>query len=141
MAEALFKDILKKQGHNADNWTVLSAGTWYHTSYPAAKHSIEVMKDRGLDIRNHRSRNIAEMWLEDFDLILTMEKDQKEALQVEFPGIRRRIYLLSEMIDSTVDIADPVGGVVEDFEDTAVLLENTLSEGFSKILSLLKLKP
>ena len=140
MAEALFKDIVKKQCHDADNWTILSAGTWYHTPYPAAKHSIEVMKDRGLDIRKHQSRNIAEMWLEDFDLILTMEKDQKDALQIEFPGIRRRIYMLSEMIDSKADIADPIGGVVEDFEDTAILLENTLIDGFPKILSLLKLK-
>ena len=141
MAEALFRDIVNKKRHDADNWTILSAGTWYHSTHPADKFSIEAMKDRGLDIKNHRSRNIAEMWLEDFDLILTMEKDQKEALQIEFPGIRRRIYMISEMVGSETDIADPIGGMFEDFEDTAVLLENTLEEGFPEILSLLKLKP
>ena len=141
MAEALFRDIVKKQRQDADKWTILSAGTWYHNTHPADKFSVETMQNRGLDIKNHRSRNIAEMWLEDFDLILTMEKDQKEALQIEFPGIRRRIYLISEMIGSTMDIADPIGGMLEDFEDTAVLLEKTLEEGFPKILSLLKLKP
>ena len=45
------------------------------------------MSQRGLDIRDHRSRTVTAEMLESSDLILTMETGHKEALQVEFPSL------------------------------------------------------
>ena len=137
MAEAIFRDIVNKKCQTAGKWTIQSAGTWTKSAFPAAERSIQVMKKRGLDITTHRSKSISNIWMEDFDLVLTMETGQKEALHVEFPGLSHKVFLISEMINSTMDINDPMGKSTRDFEETAVLIENILTEGFPRILTLL----
>jgi hypothetical protein len=44
--------------------------------------------------------------------------------------------MLSEMVDKKMDIADPIGSPLEDYEDTARELDHMLSLGFKKIISL-----
>jgi protein-tyrosine-phosphatase len=67
-----------------------------------------------------------------------MEKGQKEALQIEFPGISERVYTVSEMVGDDFDIRDPIGGPLVDFQETADELERILKEGYSKITQLAK---
>ena len=76
--------------------------------------------------------------LEQFDLILTMEQSHKEALQVEFPGVRKRVYLLSEMVDCVYDIKDPISRGLGEFEDTAREFDLIFENGFGKIEDLAK---
>ena len=135
LAMALFRD--KMEGE-PDEWRVESAGTWALTGEPAAQKSQQVLAERGLDVSEHRARSVSLELLSSFNLILTMEKGHKEALQVEFPGISDRVYMLSEMIGSGFDIHDPIGGPLVDFQDTAEELERILTEGFEKIYRLAK---
>jgi protein-tyrosine-phosphatase len=62
-----------------------------------------------------------------------MERGHKDALQDEFPGRSGRIYMLSEMVGQEEDIADPIGGSLEEYEAAARQLELILNEGFLKI--------
>jgi protein-tyrosine-phosphatase len=135
MAMGLFKARLKDDGRE---WRVESAGTWAMDGAPAAENTQKVVARRGVDISEHRSRIVSGELLEQFDLILAMEQHQKEALQVEFPEVKDRVYLLSEMVDGIYDIKDPIGGRLSEFEDTAEEVDLIFDRGFEKIRDLTK---
>ena len=127
LAEALFREMVSAQ---AQKWEIASAGTWASAGQRAAKNTREILTQRGIDVSNHRSQPVARELLEMFPLILVMEKGHKEALRVEFPDLASRVYLLSEMVGEQLDIYDPIGGSLFDFEDMAKEVERYLQDGF-----------
>jgi protein-tyrosine phosphatase len=90
-------------------WTVASAGLWAEAGRPAARGLAEWS---GLpEIVHHRSRPVSAELLAAADLVLVMERSQKEALALEFPNSAGRIYLLSELSSRLAyDIPDPALG-------------------------------
>ena len=92
------------------------------------------MQERGIDISTHRSRIVNEKIVNTADLILTMEKGQKEALRAEFAQISDKIFLLTEMDGLGYDIPDPIGMNRQEFEKTAADLENLITKGKREIL-------
>jgi protein-tyrosine phosphatase len=137
MAAAIFRLILeRKLGESSPAWKVESAGTWALDGKPAAAGAQQAVLDMGIDISLHRSRLISDRLLRSFDLILTMESGQKEALRAEFGETARHVYMLSEMADMAHDIRDPIGGSKTDYRETADELEQLLSLGFYKIYRL-----
>lgn len=108
IAAACFKDELGKRERERD-WQILSAGTWTTNGLPAMPEAILEARLLGLDIRAHRSQVVTQDLVQKADLILVMERGQKEALQVEFPAHRHKVALLTEVADGSVqDISDPV---------------------------------
>ncbi len=71
--------------------------------------------------------------METYNLILTMERGQKEALQMAFPNQANKVYLLTEMVGGYWEIVDPIGGPLIDFEDTAREIEQILLVGYKRI--------
>ncbi len=130
MAMALWR--VKVNPSEAD-WRIESAGTWAMAGQPAIVRAQAVLREIGLAISDHRSRAIDADMLLSFNLILTMEQGQKEALCVEFPKIARRVYKLSEMIDADYDIQDPVGGSDADFRKTLLEIDHILTAGSERI--------
>ncbi len=96
------------------------------------------MIESGWDISDHLSQIVSAELLRSFNLILTMEPGHKEALQIEFPEVARRVYLLSEMIGMTFVIIDPVGGEIDEYRVTAREIDRIISDGFDKIANLAK---
>jgi protein-tyrosine phosphatase len=94
---------------NPDEWQVSSAGVWATEGLPAARGLAEWS---GLpEMAAHRSRAVDVAMLEAADLVLVMERGQKEALSHEFPEVAGRVYLLSEMSARVAfDIPDPALG-------------------------------
>ncbi len=135
MACALFKRRLETEP-DKESWRVESAGTWAMDGEDAAPKSQAVLLEKGINLDGHKSRTVTREVLRTFDLILTMEQGQKEALQVEFPEISRRVFLFSEMAGYRYDIADPIGGSLSDFRNTANELEDLIERGFSRICQL-----
>jgi protein-tyrosine-phosphatase len=135
MASAIFKSKLGTKSAK-EGWRTDSAGTWAAVGAPASIHAQEVMQAWGLDITNHRSKPIDSDLLSSADLVLTMERNHKDALQAEFPSLSDRIFMLSEMVGREEDIVDPIGGSLADYEDTARELDDILNGGFKKILRL-----
>ncbi|HEY7334137.1 MAG TPA: arsenate reductase ArsC [Bryobacteraceae bacterium] len=75
MAEGLLR-------HDAGNrFTVESAGTKPSTVRPEA---IAVMKEVGIDITSHRSKNVDEFAGQDFDYVVTVCDNAKESCPVFF---------------------------------------------------------
>lgn len=135
MAEALFQ-IRVAQRLPPSNWRIASAGVWALEGRPAAQHAQTVMAERGLDIRQHRARSTDRELVRSFDLILTMEQGHREALRAAFPEIAGRVYLLSQVAGSSGNVADPIGGSLEEFRQVADAIDNLLEKGFEQIVEL-----
>jgi len=79
---------------------------------------------------------VSEAALSKYDLVLVMEQGHKEAIISEFPSVRSRVHLISEVVDDLChDIPDPADAAV-DAVRTACLLMEMIERGFSKICEL-----
>lgn len=136
MAASLFRARLMMGDPAWRNWRVDSAGTWASPGRPAALEAQQVLQRRGLDVSLHRSRLVTADLLRRFQLVLTMEQGQKEAILLDFPQFEGRVFMLSEMADQTVNVADPVGGTYIEFERTADIIDSWLSKGMDRIRKL-----
>jgi protein-tyrosine-phosphatase len=133
MASAILKQKVSKL-EEPDDWRIESAGTWASEGIPPVQNTrLTISSLFKTDISDHRSRIVSRGLLNSFNLILTMEKGHKEALQVEFPELAERIFTISEMVDGKNDIQDPIGGTLFDFRETARDLDRILTQGFEKI--------
>jgi len=136
MAVALFLARLQQTQLEWRSWKVESAGTWADFDQPACLEAQQTMARRGLDISFHRSREVNPFLLEQFNLILTMEKGQKEALRFEFPKVADRIFMLSEMTGTEVNVRDPIGEPINVFEAVADQIDSLLIRGMERIIKL-----
>jgi protein-tyrosine-phosphatase len=135
LALALFKQKISG-APDANMWKLDSAGTWAPEGEPASGKSQFLLRERGIGIQDHRSKSVSSELLRSFNLILTMERGQKEALQAEFPDIKNRVYMISEMIGQRFDIDDPYNGTLDDYREAMQEIEQILNMGFDKICSL-----
>lgn len=136
MAEAILKDLLRQDGKEK-LYQVRSAGTWTRDGLSASPLALQAMKELGLDISTHRSRHLTSQDIEGASLIIVMTQDQKEALEVEFPQAREKLFLLSEMAENRYDIDDPSGSNSLTLHRTrAQEIKALLESGYSCILEL-----
>ncbi len=135
MAEVLFRQRLDRAGLG-EGWRVESAGVWAIEGAPATTHSREVMRERGLDLDDHRSQPVGARLLGEFDLILVMEDRHRVSIQRNFPQAADRVYMLTAMIDQAHNIDDPVWGTEETYRSTVKELEDLLDRGFERIVGL-----
>jgi protein-tyrosine-phosphatase len=136
MAEVIFRALLHEQNVWNDTWRVESAGTWAYGGSPAAKNAVVLMARRGLDLYRHRSRTVDAAMLAQFQLILVMEANHKEALLIEFPELDGRVFMLSEMVGQKVSVADPVTKDISFYEACANEMESYMVLGWQRILEL-----
>ncbi len=136
MAEALFLVRLQQYRPDWREWRIESAGTWAERGQPAALEAQQAMARRGLDITGHRSREVTAALLAQFELVLTMEAGQKEALQFEFPDMAGRIYMLSEMSNVQVAVRDPMGESARVYEAAADQIDRLILRGMDRLIKL-----
>jgi arsenate reductase len=82
MAEGLLRQI------GADKFEVFSAGT---KPSVVRGEAIAAMRESGIDISGHRSKDVAEFRGQPFDYVITVCDDAKESCPV-FPGATRRLH-------------------------------------------------
>lgn len=134
LAEAMFCQRLKARGLDGD-WVVESAGTWAYDGQSSPDSVQQVAREYGLDVSDHRARRVSAALLAPFDLILTMQRDHKEGIQVEFPQAARRTFLLSEMVEQRYDVPDP-WDTIDDVRQAARLIDALLTQGYDRIVAL-----
>jgi protein-tyrosine-phosphatase len=135
MAEGLWRSIVAAR-YPDDEWEIASAGTWAVKGLRAMPLAVQTLQEHGLDGRGHRSQPVDAGLLHAYRLILVMTRNHKEALQIEFPRARDRVFLLSEMVGQVYDIDDPVVGGPADYRRTAAQLRDLLEAGAECIRSL-----
>ncbi len=86
-----------------------SASTLGLHDRPAHKHSIKVMSEIGLDIRDHQAQPVTEELVAVADHILVMEIRHAAELRERFPDADEKIMLLGTF-GGLVEINDPLGG-------------------------------
>ncbi|HSD83923.1 MAG TPA: low molecular weight protein arginine phosphatase [Anaerolineae bacterium] len=135
MAEALWKALVGQHGE-AEGWQIQSAGTWTEPGRPATQLAQAVLQRRNLDLSGHRSRPLDAGLLASASLVLVMTRHQRESIQIEFPEMSGKVYLLSQLIDRDFDIEDPYGGSLDDYELCAADLQGILTEGYDRLVAL-----
>ena len=116
MAESIMKHLLNKK--NVKDVKVSSCGIAAAEGQPMSENAIKALKKMQIKPINHKSRQFKESFFDEYNLILTMTKQQKEMF-----GGRKNVFSISE-ITSTADISDPYGMPLENYLITATMLQN-----------------
>ncbi|MGP8126612.1 MAG: low molecular weight phosphatase family protein [Candidatus Bathyarchaeia archaeon] len=116
MAEGIARKMLGPNSH------VESAGTHAQAREPPAANAVKTMRDKfGIDISSHRSRNLKEVRIEDFDYVIAMDENVHEEL-------RSRFSSLGERLMPSWNINDPYGEDLRTYEDTAARIQKHVQE-------------
>ncbi len=116
MAEGILKYLIESK--NIDNINVSSAGTSAYEGENANEKAIEVLRSLGIDIGNHRSRQITNSIIENAHLILTMTNNHKISILKYAPKASKKVFTLKEFVNilneealdgNNLDIHDPFG--------------------------------
>jgi protein-tyrosine phosphatase len=137
LSAAIFKRRLNASGLK-DRFQVESAGTWTLPGQTDPLARITALR-MGLDIEAHRSKLIETEMMTKACLVIVMELGQKEALEVEYPQVRGKVYLLSRLAgEPPYNIADPSGKGLERYLQTGEELIGLINSAFDKICHLLQ---
>lgn len=136
MAEAILKAKITKDFPDAHDWRIESAGTWTIRGLPPLKPVRDVLAERGINLRGHRSRTVSRKMLLSFNLILTMQRGQLEALQVEFPEVANRLFLLGDMAGGGDEVPDPQYKSIDEIRQLALKLDRLITQGYGRIIAL-----
>lgn len=152
MAEGLFRRIAREEGLVAE---VKSAGIAALEGAPFADNAMTVLKERQA-IFEGTSSSISPELLTWADVIFVMTAGHKQALLSQSPENEHKIHLLKEYVEHNqqakdptsssdkpsnggtrvnYDIADPVGGTLEDYRHCADELEGLLRQWVTSLKS------
>ena len=135
LTAAFFLKRLQQAGKEP-GWRVESAGTWSISGQSPPADLLKLAARYQIDLKQHITQLVDRQLLEDFDLILVMERGHKEALTFEFSSISSRIHLLSEVADHLAyDIPDPALSDL-DIEEMAESLFQLIERGYQDIYEL-----
>ena len=135
MAEGMLSEMIPED--RREDIKVRSAGTANLEGMPATDHAIAVTRDHGVDITAHRSRGLTRLSMEQADLILVMTEIHHELVNDLDPAAADHAFLLSDFADGTdVDVPDPIGGPLEEYEAVFNMLDGYLRSSLPKLLEL-----
>ena len=138
MAEVLFKEFLKSQGQAASKWRVESAGVHAAQNSPTTTYTQEVVTELGLDLSQHHSQGVTKDLAKSFQLVLTMEKWQRQLIHQLCPDISDRVLMLSQIVGIEKDIIDPVEMSKNDYREILKEIQSYFEQGWKNILLLAK---
>ncbi|NML30282.1 low molecular weight protein-tyrosine-phosphatase [Paraburkholderia antibiotica] len=134
MAEALLAQRLGEL-----TVTVESAGIEALIGAAADPLALDLMRQRGLDIGAHRARQLTGWMAEAADLVLVMDRAQKQYVERRFPSLVGRVYLLGPCQGTAgpaaarFEIPDPYRKGLVSFEQSLVLIEAGVDEWSARI--------
>jgi protein-tyrosine-phosphatase len=129
MAEAIFRNMV---GCEKDI-EVSSAALYGDSDMPPSRKATAVMAKRGLDITLMRSRKLNRKIVENADVIVTMEAEQRDIIKEQYG--HSNVFTLREIAGERGDIADPLGSPLDIYEKCANEIERCLACGLNQILT------
>ncbi len=140
IASACFQNLIEKNKPSG-TWEVSSAGTWAMDGLPPLPQAFSIASKLGLNIDRIRSREVDANLLQDSDLVIVMSKGQREALALEFPQEKERIFLCSEVCENLAySIPDPVEDVIDQSpEELGLEICRLIEKGFDRICELARI--
>lgn len=132
MAEGYLRARLEDE---PGDFVVASAGTAMIEGAPATTHAVDVCARRGVDISSHRSSGVTLEAMDGFDLVLAMTQEHQRWLERFSPDNADKVHLLSEYADgSDVDVPDPIGGELEEYESVFEMLARLIDAAVPRIV-------
>jgi protein-tyrosine-phosphatase len=125
MAEAIANHIFKTDGISA---FATSCGVFAQIGYGASPGALSAMENYDLDISAHKSKQASLEELEAAHIIITMTNGHKARLVSVFPDFACKIYVISELCGTDVDIDDPFGGDMSAYTDCAAQIKNYIEK-------------
>ena len=135
MAEGLLKKMLADK--SLKGIEVSSCGTASLPTFRVPGILLELMKDEGVFMAEHKSRQITKEIADHSDLILVMENAHKEYIKHKFPKFMEKLFLLKEYVksdDKNFEIEDPIMQGKEVYLKTKEDIKNALD----KLINLLE---
>jgi protein-tyrosine phosphatase len=117
IAEVLLK-------HYRPELNVFSSGLGALVGKPADPKSVELMRQKNIDLNHHCAQQINSVLVSSSDLILTMEKKHVNAIQAQFPESRGKVHLIGKWEDNQ-EIPDPY----KKGDDAFILAESSIESG------------
>jgi RpiB/LacA/LacB family sugar-phosphate isomerase len=134
MAEALFQRAAAGRGE----FRVLSAGLGAVDGQPPTAHSVEAMRELGIDISGQRSRMLTTDLVRQADYIFGMTHSHVDAIALLYPPAAEKTFLLREFDDTLEefekDISDPIGGAYEVYENC----RDQIEQGIASLLKFME---
>ena len=136
-AEGVFRRVVDERAPGVEI-DVDSAGTHdYHVGDPPDPRSIAAAARRGVDLRRLRAREVRDEDFERFDLIIAMDRLNRETLLERSPApFRERIRLFMEFAGASEveDVPDPYYGGPLGFERVLDLAEEAAAGLLDEVL-------
>ncbi len=140
MAEGILRKVAGE--NNVSNLKIGSAGTVAIDGMPATDFAIMAAKHWDIDISNHRSRKLTGNLVNSSDLILAMGAEHIESILSLDSTALSNTYLLKgfpQPYDSSqARVDDPIGGSLEQYNQTFLELDEVIRKIFHKIAELLR---
>lgn len=140
MAEFLASKILRHLNLE-DKFEVSSAGLAAFPGAPASPGACAVLSREGIDVSDHRARQLTEEMVHSADLILTMTAAQKQHLVDLFPEDAEKIFILKEFAqgsppdtEESLDIIDPFGQPESVYQECADELVQVIEQAIKRIV-------
>lgn len=128
IAEALLKERLKKMKRM--DVEVVSAGVLTASGFGATEATKEILAREGIDISNHRSRQLTRGMILESDVILAMSKSHEERILTIAPEAKNRVFLVKEFAKiggDSLDIPDPMGMSIEMYARTLEVIKESIN--------------
>lgn len=125
IAEYLFNQMAEGTGHCAE-----SSGLAAWSGEPISEYACSVLlEDYSIDARDHHARMIDSSQVKKADLVLTMNRRQRDHLRYLMPGLSERISTIGEAASlPNEEVDDPYGRSQEVYRNTAQQLHTLISQ-------------
>jgi protein-tyrosine phosphatase len=129
MAEGLFRKLLAERLKCPEDelvdrgFMVASAGVAAAHGSPPSPEAVEILADRGVDLRGHESQPVTAQLLSQADHIFTMTRSHRELLVRDFPEMAESVRLLAR---DGADVIDPIGAGLDEYRRCADQIEQYL---------------
>src|ERR1039457_6812980 len=134
MAEGLFRHAVTGRG----DFRVLSAGLGAMDGQPPTPHSVQAMREIGIEISHQRSHALTAEMVRTADYIFGMTHGHVDTVALLYPSAAEKTFLLREFDDSLEpyekDISDPIGCPYE----TYVECRNQIELGIATLLKFME---
>lgn len=135
MAEALLRKKITEAGLS-DKIAISSAGLAAGGEFPASKGAHAAMKEHGIDLSAHFSRQLTPELIKEANLILTMARGHKYSILNYFPDLENKVFTLAEFAGVSGDVADPFGGDNRIYNECAKQIAQLVDQIWEKIVGL-----
>ena len=137
MAEGILKSILGSEDGEIE---VSSAGIASLDGSLASAYAVEAARNWGVDISDHRARQLDTRMVKSADLVLAMAPEHVEYILRKVPEAEKKTYLIKSFpggnSSSRERIEDPIGGSFDRYNQTFLELDEILRRIKPEILRL-----